>query len=123
MARWGIGDSHEAHSAGSPSPSRDTLSPQSNLRGLKRAFGATDETSEGLMEEHAGNKRTVIWALVVGGLGGVVAIVALIIAISANSTTDDTAKITKAVRVEEARQIGGVRADLQKNVAAAIAVL
>jgi uncharacterized protein YlxW (UPF0749 family) len=75
------------------------------------------------MAEQVGGKRTVIWALVIGALGVVVAIVALVIAISATSTTNDNAKITKAVRVEEGRQIGGVRADLQRNVAAATAVL
>jgi hypothetical protein len=75
------------------------------------------------MEEQAGGKRTVIWALVVGGLGVVVAVVALVIALSANTTTNDQAKITKAVRAEESRQIGGVRADLKKNVTAATAVL
>jgi uncharacterized protein YlxW (UPF0749 family) len=75
------------------------------------------------MAEQAGGKRTIIWALVIGGLGVVVAIVALVIAISANSTTNDNAKITKAVRTEEGRQIGGVRADLQKNVTAATVVL
>ncbi len=74
-------------------------------------------------EEQAGSKRTVIWALVIGGLGVVVAIVALVIALSANTTTNDNAKITKAVRAEENQQIGGVRADLQKNVAAATLVL
>ena len=52
-----------------------------------------------------------------------VAIVALVIAISANSSTNDNEKITNAVRAEEGRQIGGVRADLQKNVAAATLVL
>lgn len=75
------------------------------------------------MVEQAGGKRTVIWALVIGGLGVVVAIVALVIAISANSSTNDNKKITNAVRAEEGRQIGGVRADLQKNVAAATLVL
>jgi hypothetical protein len=75
------------------------------------------------MEEQAGNKRTIIWALVIGGLGVVVGVVALVIALSANTTTNDQAKITKAVRVEETAQIGGVRADLQKNVTAATAVL
>lgn len=75
------------------------------------------------MEEQAGSNRTTIWALVVGGLGVVVAIVALVIALSANTTTNDNAKITKAVRAQEDSQIGGVRADLQKNVTAATAVL
>ncbi len=75
------------------------------------------------MAEEAGGKRTIIWALVIGALGVVVGVVALVIAISANSTTNDNAKITKAVRVEEGQQIGGVRADLQKNVAAATVVL
>ena len=75
------------------------------------------------MEEQAGNKRTIIWALVIGGLGVVVGIVALVIALSANTTTNDQAKITRAVRAEESQQIGGVRADLQRNVAAATAVL
>jgi uncharacterized protein YlxW (UPF0749 family) len=75
------------------------------------------------MAEQAGGKRTIIWALVVGALGVVVAIVALVVAISANSTTNDQKKITKAVRAEEGQQIGGVRADLQKNVAAATVVL
>jgi chromosome segregation ATPase len=75
------------------------------------------------MAEQLGGKRTIIWALAIGALGVVVAVVALVIAISANSTTNDTAKITKAVRVEEGREIGGVRADLQKNVAAATVVL
>ena len=74
-------------------------------------------------EEQAGGKRTIIWALVIGGLGVVVGVVALVIALSANTTTNDNAKITKAVRAEESQQIGGVRADLQKNVAAATAVL
>jgi chromosome segregation ATPase len=60
---------------------------------------------------------------VIGGLGVVVAIVALVIAISANSTTNDNKKITNAVHAEEGRQIGGVRAELQKNVAAATVVL
>lgn len=59
----------------------------------------------------------------IGALGVVVGVVALVIVISANSTTNDNAKITKAVRVEEGQQIGGVRADLQKNVAAATVVL
>jgi chromosome segregation ATPase len=75
------------------------------------------------MEEQAGSKRTIIWALVIGALGVVVAVVALVIALSANTSTNDNAKITKAVRAEQTRQIGGVRADLQKNVAAATAVL
>jgi chromosome segregation ATPase len=75
------------------------------------------------MAEETGGNRTIIWALVVGGVGVVVAIVALVIAISANHTTNDNAKITKAVRVAEARQISGVRADLQKNVTAATAIL
>jgi chromosome segregation ATPase len=75
------------------------------------------------MEEQAGSKRTTIWALAIGGLGVVVAIVALVIALSANTTTNDNKKITKAVRAEESSQIGGVRADLQKNVTAATAVL
>jgi uncharacterized protein YlxW (UPF0749 family) len=75
------------------------------------------------MAEQAGSKRTTIWALVIGALAVVVAVVALVIAISANSTTNDNAKITKAVRAEEGRQIGGVRADLQKNVVAATVVL
>jgi chromosome segregation ATPase len=75
------------------------------------------------MAEQAGDKRKVIWALVIGALGVVVAVVALVIAISANHTTNDNAKITKAVRAEEGAQIGGVRADLQKNVAAATVVL
>jgi chromosome segregation ATPase len=75
------------------------------------------------MEEQAGSKRTIIWALVIGGLGVVVAIVALVIALSANTSTNDNAKITKAVRAEQSAQIGGVRADLQKNVTAATAVL
>jgi hypothetical protein len=75
------------------------------------------------MAEEAGGKRTIIWALVIGALGVVVGVVALVIAISANSTTNDNAKITKAVRVEEGQQIGGVRADLQRNVAAATVVL
>jgi hypothetical protein len=74
-------------------------------------------------EERASGKRTTIWALVIGGLGVVVAIVALVIALSANTTTNDQAKITKAVRAQESQQIGGVRADLQKNVTAATAVL
>jgi chromosome segregation ATPase len=70
-----------------------------------------------------GADRTIIWALAVGACGVVVAIVALVIAISANSTTNDDAKIAKAVRIAETRQIHGVRADLQRNVAAATAVL
>jgi chromosome segregation ATPase len=75
------------------------------------------------MGEGAGGKRTIIWALVIGALGVVVGIVALVIAISANHTTNDNAKITRAVRVAQTRQIGGVRTDLQKNVAAATLVL
>jgi hypothetical protein len=75
------------------------------------------------MAEQAGGKRMIIWALVIGGLGVVVAVVALVIALTANTTTNDNAKITKAVRAGESRQIGGVRADLQKNVVAATAVL
>lgn len=73
--------------------------------------------------DRQGGSRTIIWALVVGACGVVVAIVALVIAISANHTTNDNAKITKAVRTAENRQISGVRADLQRNVAAATAVL
>ncbi len=70
-----------------------------------------------------GANRTIIWALVVGACGVVVAVVALVIAISASSTTNDDAKIAKAVRIAETRQIHGVRADLQRNVAAATALL
>ena len=75
------------------------------------------------MPEQAGGDRRIMWALVIGGLGVVVAIVALAIAISAKSATNDDAKIAKAVKAEESRQIGGVRADLQKNVASATLIL
>jgi chromosome segregation ATPase len=83
----------------------------------------TEQTEQSELPHQAGDQRKIIWALVVGGLGVVVAVVALVIAISANSTTNDNAKITRAVRVEAARQIGGIRTDLQKNVVAATAVL
>jgi chromosome segregation ATPase len=86
-----------------------------------------EQASEGnvgtVAAERPGANRTVIWALAVGACGVVVAIVALVIAISANSTTNDDAKIARTVRIDETRQIHGVRADLQRNVAAATAVL
>jgi peptidoglycan hydrolase CwlO-like protein len=75
------------------------------------------------MREQEGGDRRILWALLIGGAGVVVAIVALVIAISANSATNDDAKIAKAVRTEENRQIGGVRADLGKDVAAATLIL
>jgi chromosome segregation ATPase len=74
-------------------------------------------------ERPGGSNRNVIVALVIGACGVVVAIVALIIAISANHTTNDNAKIAKAVRTAETQQIHGVRADLQRNVAAATVLL
>lgn len=75
------------------------------------------------MGEQAGGDRRTLWALLIGGAGVVVAIVALVIAISANSATNDDAKIAKAVMTEENRQIGGVRANLRKDVAAATLIL
>jgi chromosome segregation ATPase len=81
------------------------------------------QTSEESMQEQAGRDRKTMWALIIGGLGVVVAIVALVVAISATSQTDDNAKIVAAVRAEANNQIGGVRAELQKNVTAATVVL
>jgi chromosome segregation ATPase len=75
------------------------------------------------MQEQGGRDRKTMWALIIGGLGVVVAIVALVVAISATSQTDDNAKIVSAVKAEANDQIGGVRAELQKNVAAATVVL
>jgi chromosome segregation ATPase len=75
------------------------------------------------MQEQKDRDRKTIWALIIGGLGVVVAIVALVIAISAMSATNDDAEITKAVKQEANEQIGGLRADLQKNITAATAVL
>jgi chromosome segregation ATPase len=46
-----------------------------------------------------------------------------VVAISATSQTDDNAKIVSAVRAEANDQIGGVRAELQKNVTSATVVL
>jgi hypothetical protein len=63
------------------------------------------------MREQEGGDRRILWALLIGGAGVVVAIVALVIVISANSATNDDAKIAKAVRTEENRQIGGVLSD------------
>jgi uncharacterized protein YlxW (UPF0749 family) len=123
MTRRGFSGFHDSHSARSPRASHDTLCPYRTSESLGPGVRGNWRTLGGLMAERVGGKRTVIWALVIGALGVVVAIVALVIAISANSTTNDNAKITKAVRVEEGRQIGGVRADLQRNVAAATAVL
>src|ERR1700744_5018018 len=75
------------------------------------------------MAEQSGGNRTTMWALIIGGIGVVVAIVALIIAITANHRSNDNKKIAAAVQAAESRQIHGVQADLQKNVAAATAVL
>jgi chromosome segregation ATPase len=83
----------------------------------------TDRDVETVAPEQPNRNRTTLWALIVGGCGVVVAIVALVIAISANSTTNDNAKISKEVRIAETREISGVRADLQRNVVAATAVL
>ena len=75
------------------------------------------------MQDQSGQDRKTMWALIIGGLGVVVAIVALVVAISATSSTNDNAKIVTAVKQEANEQVGGVRADLQKNVAAATVVL
>jgi len=75
------------------------------------------------MQEQPGQDRKTMWALIIGGLGVVVAIVALVVAISATSATDDNAKIVAAVKHEANEQIGGVRAELEKNVTAATVVL
>jgi chromosome segregation ATPase len=88
---------------------------------VEQASTGNVETTGG--ERPGGSNRNVIVALVIGACGVVVAIVALIIAISANHTTNDNAKIAKAVRAAETQQISGVRADLQRNVAAATVLL
>lgn len=75
------------------------------------------------MPEQAAGNRVSTWALVVGGLGVVVGVVALVIALTANHSTNDTAKIARAVKLEETRQIGAVRGDLQRNVAEAKGIL
>src|SRR6201999_552053 len=85
-------------------------------RGIMTEQASRDDVA-GVAADRTGAGRTTTWALVVGACGVVVAIVALVIAISANHTTNDNAKIAKAVRTAESRQITGVRADLQRNVA------
>jgi chromosome segregation ATPase len=77
------------------------------------------------MAEQSGQNgnRANLWALIAGGLGIVLGIVALVVAITTNHSSNDNAKIEKAVQVAEARQISGVQSNLHRNVAAATAVL
>lgn len=67
--------------------------------------------------------RRIVWALSLGGIGVAVAIAALLLAVSAKNATNTDATVAKAVRVEAAREIGGIRMELRRNVTTATTVL